>query len=128
MRYLKESSLYDFPAWSGGADTLEVLKENGDVDTVEEYINEINENQEEPMTDTEVNDILWHERDSIAEYLGYRDWDAYEIGELEEDDEDWDDEEEEEEDEDPVGVDLGKITEVLDKVAETLKSLGYPIK
>lgn len=46
----------------------------------------------EDATDTTINDILWFERDSIAEALGYRDWEAYEEGWSEsdlEDAEDW---------------------------------------
>ena len=31
-------------------------------------------------TDTQINDLLWFERDAIAEHLGYKDWEAYEEG------------------------------------------------
>jgi len=31
-------------------------------------------------TDTDINDFLWFERDQIAEYLGYKDWDEFEYG------------------------------------------------
>ena len=34
----------------------------------------------EDATDGTINNILWFERDNIAEALGYRDWDAYEEG------------------------------------------------
>ena len=33
-------------------------------------------------TDTDINDFLWFERDQIAEYLGYEDWDDYENNEV----------------------------------------------
>lgn len=78
MTYKVESSLWDFPAWSGGKDTLDTLIEKGDCDAVEEFIEECF--GDDLPTDTEINDILWFERDAIAEHLGYRDWDAYEDG------------------------------------------------
>lgn len=77
MEYRVESSLWNFPAWSGGKDTLDTLKEKNDVDAVESWIDGLGL---EDATDTTINDILWFERDAIAEALGYRDWDAYEEG------------------------------------------------
>lgn len=91
MEYKVESSLWDFPAWSGGKDTLDTLKEKDDVDEVEAFIEECAD-LDEGLTDTQINDILWFERDAIAEHLGYRDWEAYEEGWSEsdlEDAEDW---------------------------------------
>lgn len=78
MEYKVESSLDRFEAWSGGKDTLDTLIEKGDCDAVEEFIEECF--GDDLPTDTEINDILWFERDAIAEHLGYRDWDAYEEG------------------------------------------------
>jgi hypothetical protein len=89
MEYKVESSLWDFPAWSGGKDTLDTLKEKNDVDAVESWIDGLG--LDDP-TDTTINDILWFERDMIAAALGYRDWEAYEEGWSEsdlEDAEDW---------------------------------------
>ena len=89
MEYKVETSLWDFPAWSGGKDTLDTLKEKNDVDAVESWIDGLGL---EDATDTTINDILWFERDMIAEALGYRDWEAYEEGWSEsdlEDAEDW---------------------------------------
>ena len=94
MKYTEECDLADFPAWSGGNDTLETLRDNGDCDRVEEWIEEVTFGDEEPVTKTHINDLLWFERDAIAEYLGFPDWEAYEKGE--EDDEEEDEEEEEE--------------------------------
>ncbi|MBO7509939.1 MAG: hypothetical protein J6T35_02040 [Bacteroidales bacterium] len=82
MEYKVESSLWDFPAWSGGKDTLDILKEKNDVDAVEAWIDGMGL---EDATDTTINDILWFERDMIAEALGYRDWEAYEEGWSEDD-------------------------------------------
>ena len=86
MEYIVESSLEQFGAWSGGKDTLEVLIEKGDADEVERVIEELFYDGEVP-TETKINDILWFERDWIAEQLGYADWDEYEYGKKDEEDE-----------------------------------------
>ena len=84
MKYVVEESLDNFEAWSGGKDTLDTLKEKGDVDSVECLIEELASMSEEGWSDTQVNDFLWFERDLIAEHLGYSDWEEYEYGESEE--------------------------------------------
>ena len=78
MEYKVENTLCNFPAWQGGKDTLDTLIEKGDCEKVEEYIEAIFEGD---ATDGDINDFLWSERDAIAEYLGYADWDEYEYGE-----------------------------------------------
>ena len=83
MKYQIEDSLENFPAWSGGKDTLETLIEKGVVDQVECMIEEWYADRDEAPTDTEVNDILWFERNAIAEYLGYENWDSFEYPEEE---------------------------------------------
>ena len=88
MRYYVETSLESFEAWSGGKDTLDVLIEKGDCDSVEDLIEE--QSYDNGWTETEINDFLWFERDIIAEHLGYGSWDEYENGSDEEDDEDED--------------------------------------
>lgn len=82
MYYKTEFNLYDFPAWSGGRDTLETIKEKDFVDEVQAAMEEIY--CEEAPTDTEINDLLWFERDTIAEWCGFSSWDALEYGETEE--------------------------------------------
>lgn len=84
MRYYVEDSLDNFEAWSGGKDTLDTLREKGDVDSVECLIEELASTSEEGWSDTNINDFLWFERDMIAEHLGYPSWDEYEYGKLEE--------------------------------------------
>ena len=83
MRYYVEDSLDNFEAWSGGKDTLETLIEKGDVDSVECLIEELASMSEEGWSDTNINDFLWFERDSIAQHLGYSDWEEYEYGKSE---------------------------------------------
>lgn len=86
MEYKVDCSLDQFNAWSGGKDTLDVLIKKGVCDKVEDFIEQCFTDP----TDTDINDFLWCERDQIAEYLGYEDWEAFEYGgddEGEEDDE-----------------------------------------
>ena len=85
MKYYVEESLDNFEAWSGGKDTLDTLREKGDVDSVECLIEEMF--FDETPSQTQVNDFLWFERDTIAQHLGYSDWDEYEYGEQDDDEE-----------------------------------------
>ena len=82
MEYKVETSLYNFPAWQGGKDTLDTLIEKGDCEKVEDFLETIF--LEEDVTDEDINDFLWFERDQIAQHLGYADWDEYEYGKDEE--------------------------------------------
>ena len=93
MKYYVETSLENFEAWSGGRDTLEVLIEKGLCDTVEACLEDILDGD---SSDTYINDILWMERDMIAEWCGFSSWEALENGE-EEDEEETEEEEEPEE-------------------------------
>ena len=91
MKYYVETSLENFEAWSGGRDTLEVLIEKGLCDTVEACLEDILDGD---SSDTYINDILWMERDMIAEWCGFSNWEALENGE-EEDEEETEEEAEE---------------------------------
>lgn len=71
MKYIVEESLSNFDAWSGGKDTKDDLTEE-QLDQIEELIEELY--PDEPPTDTDINDFLWFERDAIAQYLGFSDW------------------------------------------------------
>ena len=84
MKYYVETSLENFEAWSGGRDTLEVLIEKGLCDTVEACLEEA---LGEDVSDTAINDVLWFERDMIAEWCGFSSWEALENGEEEEEEE-----------------------------------------
>ena len=76
MTYTIEENLENFHAWAGGKATLDVLIEKDDCEKVEDFIEQCFSHP----TDMDINDFLWFERDQIAEYLGYEDWDAYENG------------------------------------------------
>lgn len=92
MTYTVETSLENFPAWSGGKDTLDVLIEKDLCDTVEAILNDIY--VDGAPTDTEINDTLWFSRDEIAEWCGFSNWEALENGEEEEEEETEEEEEE----------------------------------
>ena len=89
MKYYVETSLENFEAWSGGRDTLEVLIEKGLCDTVEAFLEEV---LGEDISDTAINDVLWFERDTIADWCGFSSWEALENGEEEEEEETAEDE------------------------------------
>ena len=91
MTYTVETSLTDFPAWSGAVHTLDVLIEKDLCDTVETCLVDV---LGEYPTDTEINDMLWFETDAIAEWCGFSSWEALENGE--EEDEEKEEEEPEE--------------------------------
>lgn len=57
---------------------------HSELETLERHLVELNP---DGMTDTEVNDFLWFERDEIADLLGYRNADAM----FNQDDDDWED-------------------------------------
>lgn len=80
LKIVEEISLEDFDAWSGGKDTLDRLIELDRVDEIERYIEEL---YPDGCTDTELNDFLWFEDDTIADLLDMSDL--------------WEDEEDEEE-------------------------------
>ena len=84
MTYTVETSLENFPAWSGAVHTLDVLIEKDLCDTVEACLVDV---LGEYPTDTEINDMLWFETDAIAEWCGFSSWEALENGEEEDEEE-----------------------------------------
>ena len=78
MKIYSEISLENFEAWSGGRDTLDVLIEKDLCDQLEAIIDDIEPG--EGWSDTAINDLLWFERDNIAEWLGFSDWEDLENG------------------------------------------------
>lgn len=95
MKIVSETSLYNFDAWSGGKDTLDTLISNLSSSELNSLECQIEDALGDEITDTELNDFLWFETDTIAEMLGYRDWEDFMCGSEEEEEE-----EEEEEDDD----------------------------
>ena len=89
MKIYTETSLSNFEFWSGAKDTVKYLTDD-ELDTIEENLNEA---YPDGMSDTELNDFFCFEDDTIAEWLGYDDFDALM---KREDDEDEDEDESEE--------------------------------
>ena len=89
MRIVTEISLEDFEAWSGARDTLDTLNEKGLTEQLESILDDMGDGEmEEGWSDTSLNDFLWFETDTIAEWLGFSSWEALENdGEEEEEDE-----------------------------------------
>lgn len=96
MKIYKEISLADFEAWSGAKYTMEVLEKLEAA--TGEYIFQMLEDMltdydNEAMDETAVNDFLWFEDETIAEWLGFESWEHLEAVA---NGEEWEEEEEEE--------------------------------
>ena len=70
MKIYQEMSLQNFEFWSGARWTAEKLTPE-ELDTIEEMLEDI---YPEGMDETTINDIFWFEEDTIAEWLGYTDF------------------------------------------------------
>jgi hypothetical protein len=70
MKIYTEESLRNFEFWSGAKDTVKYLTDD-ELDTIEEILEELNP---EGMSETDINDLFWHDDDTIAEWLGYEDF------------------------------------------------------
>lgn len=72
MKIYKEvNSVYDFDFWSGARDTVKYLTDS----EVNEIISMLEMSGYDEMSETELNDFFWFETDTIAEWLGYNDFD-----------------------------------------------------
>ena len=65
--YNENATLRDFDAWSGGKDTKQDILEAG---LSEEFESLIEELYPDGLSETQLNDILWFEREWIYESLG----------------------------------------------------------
>ena len=68
---LIDMTIHDFKFWSGAIDTVECLTIE-ELDEIEEILSEV---YPHGLTQTEVNDFFWFERDTIADWLGYESFD-----------------------------------------------------
>ena len=76
MKIIKEINGWndlEHTLWSGGADTIKDLTCE-EIETVLDIL-ETSLPEENIMTETELNDFFWFERDTIAEWLGYENFD-----------------------------------------------------
>ena len=63
VRYIVEESIQNFKFWSGGKDHANMLT-NDELETFEDYITE---SFCEDPTDTDINDLMWHNFDYVWE-------------------------------------------------------------
>ena len=69
MTITYELDLNSFQAWSGAKDTLERIQCEGKCAELENILDDI---YPDGMTETELNDLLWFESESVYEWLGIR--------------------------------------------------------
>lgn len=70
MKVYKEESLRGFEFWSGACDTVKYLTLE-ELDQIEAILEEC---YPDGMDETAINDFFWFEEDTIAEWLGYNDF------------------------------------------------------
>lgn len=71
MKIFTEQNLRNFNFWSGAKDTAAELTFD-DLDTIESMLEDC---YPDGIDETALNDFFWFECDTIAEWLGYEDWD-----------------------------------------------------
>lgn len=69
MKIIKEITLDNFVPWSGAVSTLERVEEEGRLDALESILEDL---YPDGMTETELNDLLWFEEESVFEWLGIK--------------------------------------------------------
>lgn len=67
MKIISETSIADFNAWSGAVETKEAIVNAGKCDEFDSYIEEI---YPDGLTDTQLNDMLWHESEYMLYLMG----------------------------------------------------------
>lgn len=73
MKVVKEVwSAYDFDFWSGAKDTIKYLTE----DEIETIFSMLDDCYPDGIDETQVNDFFWFEDDTIAEWLGWSDFET----------------------------------------------------
>lgn len=91
MKVYEEINLNDFEFWGSAIQTAKYLTDD-EMDAIEENLNGLNP---DGMSKTDINDFFWFDDDTIAEWLGYPDFETL-MNERKEDAPDFGDEEEEE--------------------------------
>lgn len=71
MKIYTEKSLNNFEFWSGAKDTVKYLTES-ELDTIEATLEECA--PKEGYSETAINDFFWFEDNTIANWLGYEDF------------------------------------------------------
>ena len=131
MTITYELDLNSFEAWSGAKETLERIQREGKCAELENVLEEL---YPDGMTETELNDLLWFDSESVYEWLGIRSETQIEkeIEEAEEELEeklsdlefDLDDDLTEEERKDIIESYQPEIDEIKEKIAELKEELA----
>ena len=87
MKIYSDISLENFEFWSGAVDTAERITEEGKWDSLEAILEDL---YPDGITDTQLNDLLWFEPNTVYEWLGISDNEEEDF-KTEEDCEDFDD-------------------------------------
>lgn len=82
MKITSEKSLREFDFWSGAVDTVKYLTFE-ELDEIENILEDL---YPDGLDETAINDLFWFEDDTIAEWLGYNNFE--EIMHREDEDED----------------------------------------
>ena len=69
MTITYELDLERFEAWSGAKDTLDRIQREGKCGELENILEEL---YPDGMTETQLNDLLWFDSESVYEWLGIR--------------------------------------------------------
>ena len=67
MKLYTEKSLHDFEPWSGATETYKYLDDHDLLDALEENLNDL---YPDGMDETELNDLLWFDAETIFDWLG----------------------------------------------------------
>lgn len=67
MKITYELDLERFEAWSGAKDTLDRIQHEGKCEELENILDEL---YPDGMTETELNDLLWFDSETVYEWLG----------------------------------------------------------
>lgn len=70
MKIYAETSLINFEFWAGAKDRVKYLT-NEELEQIEAVLEEL---YPEGIDETAVNDFFWFEEDTVAEWLGYNDF------------------------------------------------------
>ena len=70
MDYTKEFDADTFEWWSGACDTIKDIRAANLIDELTAHIEEVFGWDNEPPTETDINDYVWHDRDSVYRALG----------------------------------------------------------
>lgn len=74
MTVYKEINLCDFEFWSGARDITQYLTDE-DFEVIESILLDLYPNG---ISETELNDLFWFEPDTIADWLGYNNFEELE--------------------------------------------------